>query len=329
MNEKKKIINSLLKDYFLVIKTKSFFKLLTISFILSLIVFFAKKPIYTAKVTFYTNYNEINANIGYLASIASSFSNDNSELSFSIEDYLSSDHVISDIISKKYNIGEEYVTLIDHWGGEYDNYFSLNLFSTILKLNRNLMFNPALSEIDRKSYYAKREFIKNIEYSQDRISGLVVIQFSTKSDPSLSKQIIENIYESVISYSTSITNLKAEEKKKFIEERLITINSELIQKENELVNFLEKNNDIDSSPYLIVEKGRIDREIFLYNQLFNTLSDQLELSKIESKKNTSSIFLLDAPENLELQDGLNILKYFIFFTLTISCLVILNIYRKY
>ena len=59
--------------------------------------------------------------------------------------------------------------------------------------------------------------------------------------------------------------------------------------------FLEKNKSI-TSPSLTLQQERIQRNILLYTQLYLSLSDQLELAKIDEKDTTSSIFLLDSAE---------------------------------
>ena len=44
---------------------------------------------------------------------------------------------------------------------------------------------------------------------------------------------------------------------------------------------------------LQLQKSRIEKNINLYNQLELSLSDQLEIAKIDEKDSTSTIFILD------------------------------------
>ena len=46
---------------------------------------------------------------------------------------------------------------------------------------------------------------------------------------------------------------------------------------------------------LQLQKSRIEKNINLYNQLELSLSDQLEIAKIDEKDSTSTIFILDNP----------------------------------
>ena len=108
-----------------------------------------------------------------------------------------------------------------------------------------------------------------------------------------------------------ICGTKAFEKKSFITERLKEIKDELKKSEENMILFLEKNKE-SNSPTLILKKESLQREINLYSQLYVSLSDQLELAKIDEKDNTSSIFLLDAPNVSSNKDGISLLKGLIY-----------------
>ena len=61
-----------------------------------------------------------------------------------------------------------------------------------------------------------------------------------------------------------------------------------------MIDLLQKNKDL-SSPILLLEKERIERDITLFGQLYLSLSDKLESAKIDEKDTTSPIFVLDSP----------------------------------
>ena len=82
------------------------------------------------------------------------------------------------------------------------------------------------------------------------------------------------------------------QKKEFIDLRLNEVKNDLENYENQLLEFSEKNKDIDFSPRLMLQKDRIQKNISLHKQLYFTLADQLELAKINEKDNTSSFFLM-------------------------------------
>ena len=72
---------------------------------------------------------------------------------------------------------------------------------------------------------------------------------------------------------------------------------------------------------LQLQKSRIEKNINLYNQLELSLSDQLEIAKIDEKDSTSTIFTLDNPTlsskkvGVSFVDGILIVLFgcFIFF----------------
>ena len=113
--------------------------------------------------------------------------------------------------------------------------------------------------------YSKKVIRKKITHSENRKTNLHSINITITDNPDLAQQIIENIYSSVISFSNQITSVKANEKRIFIEERLKVLELSLVGSENDLITFLEKNKNYLNSPQLVVEKQRIDREIFSYN----------------------------------------------------------------
>ena len=87
-----------------------------------------------------------------------------------------------------------------------------------------------------------------------------------------------------------------------------------------MISFMEKNKNFSSSPSLLVEKDRIQRNINLYNSLYLSLSDQLELAKIDEKDNTSSVFLLDNPYENSYKTGAKFLQFsFSVFILSFFC----------
>ena len=131
------------------------------------------------------------------------------------------------------------------------------------------------------------------------------------------------MYNSIVKYSNNITNVKAVEKKNFVSERLNQAKDSLSNAENNLLLFLESNKNLASSPNLKLQRERLQRDIDLYDQLYITLSDQLEIAKINEKDNTSTVFLLDSPYIIAYKAGRAFLEsiivlLFLFSTVLIS-----------
>ena len=91
---------------------------------------------------------------------------------------------------------------------------------------------------------------------------------------------------------------------------------------NQLLVFLEGNKNSANSPNLKLQTDRLSRDIDLYDQLYITLSDQLEIAKINEKDNTSTVFLLDSPYLIPYKAGKEFLEsivrlFILLFILTI------------
>lgn len=274
--------------------------------------FFVKSPAYSSKLTFYTNYN--NANQSFLLSpfLGDIAGLDDTGLNFSVSEYLDSDRFLKHIVEKEYQINGKNISLVEHWGIHYNNYFTINPISLIKTINRNIMFNKNLSIEDKKLSFAKEVFSSKIFHTENRRSGLNTVTIVVKKHPNLSKQINEEVYIAILDYTNQINNIKANEKITFIKARLDEVKSSLSDSEIKMLDFLVENKNYESSPTLNLEKSRIQREINSYNQLYLSLLDQYELAKIDSKDNTNSIFYLDKEILNSSKEGISLIKGILF-----------------
>jgi len=254
---------------------------------------FIKIPSYSSEVSFYTNYSEKKP-LSPLSFIDSFATVQIDELGFSISHYLASEKLLQYVVEQEYSIDGDKKTLVEYWGSNYSKIVSINPIATIKKINRYLNLEKNLSIEEKKLILAKEILRDSIIYSEDRKSSLHTINLIVIEYPQLSKDILNRIFESIVNYSAEVTNVKAKEKKNFIQGRLFEVKEDLENSENKMRLFREKNKNL-SSPSLILQRDRLQRDITLYSQLYVSLSDQLEISKIDEKNSTSSIFLLDPP----------------------------------
>ena len=271
--------------------TKYFRTFLYIS-ILFTIYFFIKTPSYSSQISFYTNYEQssrLPSSLGFITSLSGT---SNSDLGFSVSDYIKSDKFLKYVLENEYNIDGEKKTLVDYWGEDYNKIFSINPIGMLLNINRNFKLAKNLSVNEKKFLSAKESLLSNISHSEDNKTFLNTITITVSTFPKLSQEIAELAFESIIDYSNEVTNTKGKEKRGFIESRLSEVRIDLENAENKMLLFLEENKNLNS-PSLILKSDRLGRNIMLHNQLYLSLSDQLELAKIDEKDNTSPIFLLD------------------------------------
>ena len=295
------------------------------------IYFFLKTPSYSSKITFYTNYNDVNQS-ALLSPFLGNITNlDETGLNFSIAEYLQSETFLQSIVEKKYMINEESISLIDYWGIHYNNYLTLNPLSFLKTINRNVMFAQNLSIEERRSSFDKEVLSGSIFHSENRRSGLNTVKVIIKKHPSLPKQITKEIYFAIIGYANQINNIKASEKILFIEERLVEVQFNLNKSEEKMLKFELENKNFQLSPTLFLEKSRIQRDINSFNQIYMSLLDQYELAKIDAEDSTNSIFILDSPSSSNYEDGNSFIQLIItvlFGSIFINLLIRAYFFRK-
>ena len=315
MNQEKKIflgdqIN--ISNLFKFLK-KKFDKILKFSLLTTIIIFFYflfKTPQYGAKVSFYTTYNKSN-NFSVLNLLPSNFNlKPEDSLSFSIDDVLKSEQLLYKVISQEYFIDNTKISLIEYWGVDYNNFFSVNPLSLILNINSYLMSNKSLTNEKKKINHASYVLSESIIFEKNdktMLNSITVVN----EDSQLAYQIVRNIYNEVVKFSYEITNSKGEQKRKFIESRLYDVKREMENLEDELLALVEKNKGL-TSPSLLLTKSRLEQEIVVKKQIYATLSSEKELAAIDEKDDTSTIFLLDEPYILPKRIGLSLLEKTIF-----------------
>ena len=273
---------------------------------LFLVYFFVKTPSYSSSISFYANYNDTPkmASASIISTITGgTLSSDG--LGFSISNYIRSNKLSTEIVTQKYLVDNEMISLVDLWGEEYNKLFSINPVSALKKIDRRFQLQNTLTVDEKKLLFASEVLQENLRHSENRKTSLHTINVTVEDFSSLSDQIANNILKSIINYSTEVTNIKALEKKIFIQNRLSEIKEILNTSEEKLQYFLENNKNI-SSPYLFLQKNRLERDVQLYNQLYISLSDQLEIAKIDEKDTTSSVFLLDKASTSPYNEGLTL-----------------------
>ena len=289
---------------------KYFTAFIFIAFIFTVYFFFLKTPAYSSKVSFYTNYNESSQSgaLSFIRSFTGDKFSQRLYLGFSVSEYLASDKFLEDIVVKEYEIDGNSLTLVEYWGVAYDDILSLNPIGSFKRMNRKISLNKNLSVDDQKLLLTKEVLKASIVHIEDPITSLHEMSVTVRKNQNLSKQIVYNMYNSIVNYSNDITNTKAREKRNFISDRLNQTKENLDNAENQLLVFLEGNKNSANSPNLKLQTDRLSRDIDLYDQLYITLSDQLEIAKINEKDNTSTVFLLDSPYLIPYKAGKEFLE---------------------
>ena len=268
-----------------------YYKILTVLVLLNLVLGLLPSSEYSGSTSFYTNYEDTNAAPSTF-NFLRTFGRSSNDLGFSVKDYVKSNKFLDDIIYENYSTENGTENLLNMMSEGYDRKFSINPISTILILNKNSKFNSSLSDDERKVTHVREVLREIIDYSEDEESGLHTLSVNGLENESLTIQINKKAFSSIVDYSNEVTNSKGKEKREFIDARLNDVKIDLDEAENNMLKFLENNKNLNS-PSLILIKERLQRDVELQNQLFLSLSNELELAKINEKDSTSSVFLLD------------------------------------
>ncbi len=122
------------------------------------------------------------------------------------------------------------------------------------------------------------------------IYKIKIISFEPELAKSLADSVLSELGALNRSFKVQLTNEKIE----FIENRIRSVEDDLIESELKLKKFNEQNRQI-SSPALQLELDRRTREVELQKNIYLTLKQQLELAKIDQIQKASIIQILDKP----------------------------------
>ncbi len=123
-----------------------------------------------------------------------------------------------------------------------------------------------------------------------------ILEIKTKfNNPELSYRVHWELLTLLRDYFKNDYTNRDKEKRVFVEERLAEVDIELKKAEARLVRFREKNM-LTTSPRVILEGERLVREIELQASLYKELIKQLEIAKIDEKKETPIFEVLQEPE---------------------------------
>jgi uncharacterized protein involved in exopolysaccharide biosynthesis len=139
---------------------------------------------------------------------------------------------------------------------------------------------------------ALRSLRDGLEVAFDNKTSVVTVSFETK-EPPLSAAIVNNVTKELDGFIRTKRTTNAGEQRKWIEDRLQEVKRDLERSENNLREFREKNRRVGDSPQLLLEQGRLMREVEINSTLYTELKKQYEIAKIEEIKNIPIINVMD------------------------------------
>ena len=190
----------------------------------------------------------------------------------------------------------------------------VKLYPTIIKSEavlRNVLYARYASETSKDSVdliqfweiegktpdlvyeFALKTLREELDVSMETKTNVVSISISTKQ-AELSAHIVNNVTAELDRFIRTKRTTNASEQRKWIEDRLKEVKSDLEKSENTLKEFREKNRRVSDSPQLLLEQERLIREVQINTTLYTELKKQYELVKIEEIKNIPIISVMDA-----------------------------------
>ncbi len=128
--------------------------------------------------------------------------------------------------------------------------------------------------------------------SVDGRTKIVTISVTTRY-PSLSAQVANRYLALVNEFNLSTRKSNAYEQRRFIEQRLADARTELRTAEERLQQFLERNRRYQSSPELLFEHDRLEREVLLKQDVLTTLGREYEEARIQEVNDTPLLTVID------------------------------------
>lgn len=142
-----------------------------------------------------------------------------------------------------------------------------------------------------RSVYLLSESIISYHFDNQQKSIVVNVIYSDKE---ISKVIANEIIQFVNNYYALIVNQSAQEKNEYIKIRMQEVDNEINSIKDELVQFKEKNININS-PQLLQELSNLESDLRLKSTIYTQLFSQYELFRLDAIDKSNSVFLIDSP----------------------------------
>jgi len=143
----------------------------------------------------------------------------------------------------------------------------------------------------------------------------------------LSADVANNITKSLDNYIQTQIRTSAKDQREYIDKRMKEVKDSLTVGENKMKNFNEKNKIISQSPALILEQGRLQRQVQILNAVYLQLAQQSELAKIQEVKDTPVINIEEVAKNPVTKTGPK--RAIIFILIVIIIFILTSLYFMY
>ncbi len=171
-----------------------------------------------------------------------------------------------------------------------------------------------------------------LDVSMDNKSSIITLVLESE-EPQLTADIINALTIELDRFMRIKRTTNANKQRQWIEERLYKVKEDLEKSENMLRGFRERNRIVSSSPQLLLEQERLQRDVQINGSLFAELRKQFELIKIEEIKNTPIVNVMDyavpaAKKEHPKRSTIVLVSFFLAFLCSTSYVILKPIYKK-
>jgi uncharacterized protein involved in exopolysaccharide biosynthesis len=153
-------------------------------------------------------------------------------------------------------------------------------------------------------------------------TGIVKVT-ARATHPELAFQIASNVLTELARFNLETRQSQAAAERRFTEQRLASARHELQAAEGREAAFLARNRQYHDSPILTAEFGRLNREVESKSQVYTTLAQAYEQSKIEEVRDTPVLTPVDPPETPVRSEAMGRIKNVLFAMLVATALAVL------
>ena len=141
-------------------------------------------------------------------------------------------------------------------------------------------------------HYGLKKLSGGTDVIVDRKTGVITVKCEA-GEPQLAADIANAYIDELMEFNSQLRSGRTKENRKFIEDRLEETEQKLLKAENRLKMFRESNLRIGNSPELLMDLGRLTREVKIQEEIFLTLTQQHEIAKIDEQKSIPTVTVLD------------------------------------
>lgn len=274
-----------LKPYFEIITKhkQSIIYFNTIILILAIIfLFFIKKPYYISSVSILPEYGSKSGLMNQLSGLAAIAGINVGEAAPTeiYQNLIKSEQVMSNVIYAKYKTEKfrDSVNLIHYFEIESDE------ASSDLK--------------NRKEFLEAYKLLieKKLSTEIDRLTKILSISIEMP-EPQLAADVANKISESLDLYIRTQRKSFATEQIYYLEKRIREVSDSLASAEDVLRKFREQNRIVSQSPALLLEQGRLMRNVEILQTVFIELNKQIELAKVEQIRDAPVLNIKEYAKN--------------------------------